>query len=117
MTTFAACSFVVAPNNGPSYTHKDVGGARQAINTLDTACMIHDYCYFSGGFSALANIFGPANGDTAGLQQCNQALCDRAVAVVTTNPLGSEQSNNALQVIAYFTDPLLRAQGVGCKAE
>jgi hypothetical protein len=29
----------------------------------------------------------------------------------------AQESNNALQVILYFTNPLLQAQGVGCKPE
>jgi hypothetical protein len=79
--------------------------------------MIHDYCYASGGFSAMDNIEGPANGNTQGLQQCNQSLCKRAAGVAASSPLGSQESNNALQVILYFTNPLLQGQGVGCKPE
>jgi RHS repeat-associated protein len=97
------------------------GGMGRPINTLDTACMIHDFCYAKGGFSAADNNVGPTNGNLAGLQACNQALCDRAATVISSNSQSSQQSINALQVVAYFSNALSPfftpvVPGAACKA-
>lgn len=78
------------------------GGSGQPVDTLDTACMIHDYCYFSAGNLSGLNNFLPS-GNPAALQQCNQALCDRAEAVISSSTSGTQEESNAADVILFFS--------------
>jgi RHS repeat-associated protein len=54
------------------------GGGDTPVNGLDAACMAHDACYKSGGFS-FSDVFRVLPPDQASaIQACNQQLCDAA---------------------------------------
>jgi RHS repeat-associated protein len=73
------------------------GGMGAPINNTDAAAMMHDYCYSQGGYSPMSNYGAP----NAGLQACNQALCDAANArindeVTQANTPGTAEYNNIM---------------------
>ncbi|MEZ5710653.1 MAG: RHS repeat-associated core domain-containing protein [Blastomonas sp.] len=51
-----------------------IGGAGEAIDTIDAACRAHDQCYAANGVSALDNF----TSSSEALQRCNQRLCNSA---------------------------------------
>jgi RHS repeat-associated protein len=59
------------------------GGAGTPIDQVDTACMIHDYCYSTNGFTFAENYTTTVAtaGKAAILQACNQALCNVSTLV------------------------------------
>jgi RHS repeat-associated protein len=77
------------------------GGAGQPIDTLDAACMVHDYCYSTNGFSFAENYTSTvANaGKASTLQACNQALCNAASSVYAEGgPTAAESIVNLFEL-------------------
>lgn len=87
------------PTHGP-WTYGNwagAGGMGAPINSTDAAAMMHDYCYAQGGYSPMSNYGAP----NAGLQACNQALCDAVNARINdegkqANTPGTAEYNNIM---------------------
>jgi hypothetical protein len=75
------------------------GGKGLPINKVDTACMLHDYCYYQAGATALDNAWG----HSAAVQACNQALCNRARSFENQNLPNSKEWWAAYQIDNFFT--------------
>jgi RHS repeat-associated core domain len=75
------------------------GGKGLPINGVDTACMLHDYCYYQAGATALDNAWG----HSAAVQACNQALCNSARSFENQNLPISKEWWAAYQIDNFFT--------------
>jgi hypothetical protein len=64
------------------------GGAGQPVNGLDEACQAHDACY-DAIVAHISDNNNPNFANKAGLQACNQQLCDSASH---SNDIGSGQA-------------------------
>jgi RHS repeat-associated protein len=101
------------PVHGPyTYGHYcGAGGTGTPVDQLDAACMQHDLCYRSNGFTFYSNFDDP----DPNLQACNQKLCDAAqdISGIDTyliypvprvpSPQQMVEKMNADVVVAFFT--------------
>lgn len=84
------------------------GGSGIPTNFTDAGCMLHDFCYYQGGFTWGSNF----QGFNAQLQACNQQLCNTVRArenslnpqIVNQGPFSplAPEANNDSEIYSYF---------------
>jgi len=102
------------PAHGPLWHYKNwagPGGAGVPVNDADAGAMVHDHCYWAGGFGPTSNF----KGHNDALQACNQALCDTEAKVFDAaekraenymaqhhRTISDDDGGAALDMIGYF---------------